>query len=152
MPNRRLADPQQVPKYLARYTHRVAISNRRLLALQNGFVTFRWKDYAQGNQPALMTLPTTEFIRRFLLHILPRDLVRIRHFGFLANRCRRAKITLCHNCAGAHRPPRKVPMRSAWFSRKPARWIAAPCTKSDVCRGLRLSPRRRRSHPDPARD
>ena len=88
--------PQQVLKYLARYTHRVAISNRRLVALQNGFVTFRWKDYAQGNQPALMTLPATEFIRRFLLHILPRGLVRIRHFGFLANRCRRAKITLCH--------------------------------------------------------
>ena len=88
--------PQQVLKYLARYTHRVAISNRRLVALQNGFVTFRWKDYAQGNQPALMTLPATEFIRRFLLHILPRGLVRIRHFGFRANRCRRAKITLCH--------------------------------------------------------
>jgi hypothetical protein len=88
--------PQQVLKYLARYTHRVAISNRRLVALQNGFVTFRWKDYAQGNQPTLMTLPATEFIRRFLLHILPRGLVRIRHFGFLANRCRRAKITLCH--------------------------------------------------------
>ena len=87
---------QQVLKYLARYTHRVAIANRRLVALQNGFVTFRWKDYAQGNQPALMTLPATEFIRRFLLHILPRGLVRIRHFGFLANRCRRAKIALCH--------------------------------------------------------
>jgi hypothetical protein len=87
--------PQQVLKYLARYTHRVAIANRRLVALQNGFVTFRWKDYAKGNQPALMTLPATEFIRRFLLHILPRGLVRIRHFGFLANRCRRAKITLC---------------------------------------------------------
>jgi hypothetical protein len=87
--------PQQVLKYLARYTHRVAIANRRLVVLQNGFVTFRWKNYAQGNQPALMTLPATEFIRRFLLHILPRGLVRIRHFGFLANRCRRAKITLC---------------------------------------------------------
>ncbi len=87
--------PQQVLKYLARYTHRVAIANRRLVVLQNGLVTFRWKNYAQGNQPALMTLPATEFIRRFLLHILPRGLVRVRHFGFLANRCRRAKITLC---------------------------------------------------------
>jgi Putative transposase/Transposase zinc-binding domain len=87
--------PQQVLKYLARYTHRVAISNRRLVALQNGSVTFRWKDYAHGNQPAMMTLQATEFIRRFLLHVLPKGLVRIRHFGFLANRCRRQKISLC---------------------------------------------------------
>jgi hypothetical protein len=87
--------PQQVLKYLARYTHRVAISNRRLVALQNGSVTFRWKDYARGNQPAMMTLQVTEFIRRFLLHVLPKGLVRIRHFGFLANRYRRQKISLC---------------------------------------------------------
>lgn len=87
--------PQQVLKYLARYTHRVAISNRRLVALQNGSVTFRWKDYAGGNKPAMMTLPAAEFIRRFLLHVLPKGLVRIRHFGFLANRCRRQKISLC---------------------------------------------------------
>jgi hypothetical protein len=87
--------PQQVLKYLARYTHRVAISNRRLVALQNGSVTFRWKDYAKQNQPALMTLHATEFIRRFLLHVLPKGLVRIRHFGFLANRCRRQNISLC---------------------------------------------------------
>src|SRR5437763_5164445 len=73
--------PQQVLKYLARYTHRVAISNRRLVALQNGSVTFRWKDYAHGNQPAMMTLQANEFIRRFLLHVLPKGLVRIRHFG-----------------------------------------------------------------------
>jgi hypothetical protein len=144
--------PQQVLKYLARYTHRVAISNRRLVALQNGFVTFRWKDYAQNNQPALMTLPATEFIRRFLLHILPRGLVRIRHFGFLANPAAARKSRSAINCSSAHRPPRKVPMMSAWFSRKPARWIAAPCVKSDVCGGLRLSLRRRRSRPDPVRD
>jgi hypothetical protein len=87
--------PQQVLKYLARYTHRVAISNRRLVALHNGFVTFRWKDYAQGNKLATMTLQATEFIRRFLLHVLPKGLVRIRHFGFLANRCRRQKIAHC---------------------------------------------------------
>lgn len=87
--------PQQVLRYLARYTHRVAISNRRLVALQNGSVTFRWKDYARGNKPAMMTLPAAEFIRRFLLHVLPKGLVRIRHFGFLANRCRRQKISLC---------------------------------------------------------
>src|ERR1700730_18055517 len=87
--------PQQVVKYVERYTHCVAISSRRLVALQNGSVTFRWKDYAHGNQPAMMTLQATEFIRRFLLHVLPKGLVRIRHFGFLANRCRRQKISLC---------------------------------------------------------
>jgi hypothetical protein len=86
---------QQVLKYLARYIHRVAISNRRLVALHNGSVTFRWKDYAQQNQPALMTLDAAEFIRRFLLHVLPKGLVRSRHFGFLANRCRRRNISLC---------------------------------------------------------
>ena len=90
--------PHQVLKYLARYTHRVAISNRRLVAIHNGSVTFRWKDYAHGNQPAMMTLQATEFIRRFLLHVLPKGLVRIRHFGFLANRCRRQKISLCLSC------------------------------------------------------
>ena len=87
--------PQQVLKYLARYTHRVAISNQRLVALHDGLVTFRWKDYAQGGQPAIMTLQATEFIRRFLLHVLPRGFVRIRHFGFLANRCRQQRLQLC---------------------------------------------------------
>lgn len=92
--------PQQVLKYLARYTHRVAISNHRLVALQNSLVTFRWKDYAKHNQPATMTLHATEFIRRFLMHVLPKGLVRIRHFGFLANRCRRQKISLCRRLLG----------------------------------------------------
>src|SRR6201993_1030705 len=87
--------PEQVLKYLARYTHRVAISNRRLVALDDSCVAFRWKDYAKQNQPSMMTLPVTEFIRRFLLHVLPKGLVRIRHFGFLANRCRHQKISLC---------------------------------------------------------
>jgi hypothetical protein len=73
--------PQQVLKYLARYTHRVAISNQRLVALHDGLVTFRWKDYAHGGQPAIMTLQATEFIRRFLLHVLSKSFIRIRHFG-----------------------------------------------------------------------
>jgi Putative transposase len=80
--------------------HRVAISNRRLVALQNGLVTFRWKDYVKQNQPAMMTLHATEFIRRFFLHVLPKGLVRIRHFGFLANRCRRQKISFCRRLLG----------------------------------------------------
>jgi hypothetical protein len=87
--------PEQVLKYLARYTHRVAISNQRLVALANGQVTFKWKDYADGNTVKEMTLSVKEFTRRFLLHILPRGFVRIRHYGLLANRCRREKLESC---------------------------------------------------------
>ena len=87
--------PERVLKYLARYTHRVAISNQRLVALSDGQVTFRWKDYADGNAVKEMTLDIREFTRRFLLHILPRGFVRIRHFGLLANRCRRERLGHC---------------------------------------------------------
>jgi hypothetical protein len=87
--------PQWVLKYLARYTPRVAISNRRLLALEDGRVTFRWKDYAHGNGQRLMTLDAVEFIRRFLLHVLPRGFQRIRHDGFLANSVREEKLARC---------------------------------------------------------
>jgi hypothetical protein len=89
--------PEQVLKYLARYTHRVAISNSRLLALQDGRVTFQWKDYADGNTIKTMTLEAIEFIRRFLLHVLPTGFVHIRHFGFLANRVRKEKLALCRS-------------------------------------------------------
>jgi Putative transposase/Transposase zinc-binding domain len=96
--------PEQVLKYLARYTHRVAISNRRLLSMEDGRVTFSYKDYADGNQSKVMTLEATEFIRRFLLHILPRGFVRIRQFGFLANRARGRKLALCRALLGAVPP------------------------------------------------
>jgi hypothetical protein len=89
--------PEQVLKYLARYTHRVAISNRRLLSMEDGRVTFEWKDYAGGNQTKTMTLEAVEFIRRFLLHVLPSGFVHIRHFGFLANRKRKEKLALCRS-------------------------------------------------------
>ncbi len=99
--------PEQVLRYLARYTHRVAISNRRLLSMQEGRVTFAYKDYADGNQSKVMTLEATEFIRRFLLHILPRGFVRIRQFGFLANRARGKKLALCRALLGAV-PPNNI--------------------------------------------
>ena len=76
----------QVLRYLGRYTHRVAISNHRLLALERERVTFRWKDYARGGKQGQMTLVATEFLPRFFLHVLPKGFVRIRHFGFLASR------------------------------------------------------------------
>ena len=87
--------PEDVLKYLARYTHRVAISSSRLLSLDNGRVTFRWRDSRHGNQIKSMTLDAVEFIRRFLLHILPSGFVKIRHFGFLANRNRSSALALC---------------------------------------------------------
>ena len=90
-----LRTPQHVLKYLARYTHRVAISNQRLLTLENGQVTFRYKDYQRGHRLRTLTLDAVEFLRRFMLHILPRGFQRIRHFGFLANRIRQSKLTHC---------------------------------------------------------
>jgi hypothetical protein len=85
---------RQVLRYLGRYTHRVAISNHRLLAFDGERVTFRWKDYARGNQQRQMTLAATEFLRRFIQHVLPRGFVRIRQFGFLANSCRTARLRI----------------------------------------------------------
>jgi hypothetical protein len=87
--------PQTVLKYLARYTHRVAIGNCRLLDLEEGIVRFRYKDYAHGNRKRVMKLRAVEFVRRFLLHVLPRGFVRIRHYGLLANRHRQENLTLC---------------------------------------------------------
>ena len=97
--------PEQVLQYLARYTHRVAISNGRLVAMQSGRVTFRWRDSAHHNQTKLMTLDAVEFIRRFLLHVLPTGLVNIRHFGFLANPQRREALTLCRTLLRTPEPP-----------------------------------------------
>src|SRR5215510_9905281 len=86
--------PMQVLRYLGRYTHRVAISNHRLLAFDGERVTFRWKDYAHGGKWGQMTLRASEFLRRFFLHVLPKAFVRIRHFGFLANRFRAPQVAL----------------------------------------------------------
>jgi len=87
--------PEHVLKYLARYTHRVAISNGRLISLENGLVRFRWRDSRHNNRSSTMRLEATEFIRRFLLHVLPAGFVKIRHFGLLANRNRRRALALC---------------------------------------------------------
>ncbi len=87
--------PQHVLHYLARYTHRVAISNHRIVNIADGKVTFRWKDYAHHSQQRLMTITAEEFLRRFLLHTLPHGFVRIRFCGFLANRRRGALLPLC---------------------------------------------------------
>jgi hypothetical protein len=105
--------PGQVLKYLARYTHRVAISNSRILSIEGGQVTFEWKDYAHGNKTGTMTLDAVEFIRRFLLHIVPAGFVRIRQFGFLANRARGKKLELCRVLLGALPVPAVIVDRGA---------------------------------------
>jgi Putative transposase/Transposase zinc-binding domain len=86
---------EHVLNYLARYTHRVAISNHRLVAIQNDRVSFRWRDYAHGGKKKVMTVSAHEFLRRFLLHVLPKGLVRIRHFGIFANRKLSAELQRC---------------------------------------------------------
>ena len=98
---RPFAGPKQVLAYLARYTHRVAIANSRLISLSDGKVTFRWKDYRQDGKPKLMTVAASEFIRRFLLHTLPDGFHRIRHYGLFANGHRADKIELCRKLLAA---------------------------------------------------
>ena len=92
--------PEQVLNYLGRYTHRVAISNNRLLDIDNGKVTFCWKDYRDHDRQKIMTLDADEFIRRFLLHVLPDGFQRIRHYGFLCHRYRQGKLALCRQLLG----------------------------------------------------
>ncbi len=100
--------PEQVLEYLGRYTHRVALSNDRLVSVDDGQVRFRWRDYAHGNRVKTMTLSADEFLHRFLLHVLPAGFVRIRHFGFLANRGRTGKLARCRTLLGAEPPPAPV--------------------------------------------
>ena len=106
--------PEHVLEYLARYTHRVAISNHRLLSAEDGHVTFRWKDYAHGSNCRTMTLTHDEFLRRFLQHVLPKGLPRIRYFGWLANRRRRELLPLCRTLlAVTPRPVNENPAEAA---------------------------------------
>jgi hypothetical protein len=113
--------PRHVLHYLARYTHRVAISNHRLVSFANGNVTFRWKDYAHHNTQRLMTVTAEEFLRRLLLHVLPHGFVRIRFFGFLANRRRKSLLPLCQQLlrmplqpGSPHTPPAGCPSSPLW--------------------------------------
>ncbi len=97
--------PEQVLEYLGRYTHRVAIANSRLVDFSDDSVAFRWKDYRHESKPKVMRLPAAEFTRRFLLHVLPSGLQRIRHYGLLANRTRDVKLQRCRELLGVEPPP-----------------------------------------------
>ena len=116
--------PMQVLRYLGRYTHRVAISNHRLLAFDGERVTFRWKDYAHGGKQRKMTLTATEFLRRFFLHVLPKGFVRIRHFGFLVNRFRAGQLALSRQLL-AMSPPASPAPQSA--DESPSTWHCPHC-------------------------
>jgi hypothetical protein len=119
--------PEHALRYLGAYTHRVAISNHRLVSLADGQVTFRWRDSAHKNKKRLMTLSVEEFLRRFLLHLLPRGFVRIRNFGLLANRRRALLLPLCARLLDSVQesnlvnPPGPRPVRA------PAFWICPRC-------------------------
>ena len=115
---RPFAGPAQVLDYLGGYTHRVAISNHRLVSLDDEEVRFRYKDYAHGNRRKVMSLTPAEFIRRFLLHVLPSGFMRIRHYGILANRAKREKLAHARNalnCSSAPAPPEPESVQAFWL-------------------------------------
>jgi hypothetical protein len=118
--------PEYVLQYLGRYTHRVAISNHRLVALADGQVTFRWRDSAHNNEQKLMTVSLDEFLRRFLLHLLPKGFVRIRHFGFLANRRRATLLPLCYRLLDAEQPSQSKPTAALAKQSNPL-WLCPQC-------------------------
>jgi hypothetical protein len=101
---RPFAGPEQVLEYVGRYTHRVAISNNRILDIEDGKVRYRWKDYRRGGQQKTMTLSADEFIRRFLIHVLPSGFQRIRYYGLLGNRYRAEKLAHCRDLIGMAKP------------------------------------------------
>ena len=110
---RPFAGPEQVLAYLGRYTHRVALSNHRLVDHRDGRVRFRWKDSADHDRVQVMTLEVDEFLRRFLLHVVPRGFMRIRHFGLLANRARRDALTRCRDLLDQQPPDDAQPESAA---------------------------------------
>jgi hypothetical protein len=106
--------PQYVIQYLGRYTHRIAISNNRIIKLENRAVTFKWRDSKDSNKNKLMTLDAFEFMRRFLLHILPRRFVKIRHYGILSNKNRKTKLKSCKELLGVARDDTDYIKEETW--------------------------------------
>jgi hypothetical protein len=131
-----LREPQHVLKYLARYTHRVAISNHRLVALEHGQVTFRYKDYQRGHRLRTLTLEAVEFLRRLMLHVLPRGFQRIRHFGFLANRVRQTKLAQCRALLDRATPP--LAQAAAIALKPPEEPSGEPGAQCPVCQHGRM--------------
>ena len=124
--------PMQVLRYLGRYTHRVAISNHRLLACEQERVTFRWKNYAHGGKQGQMTLAAPEFLRRFFLHVLPKGFVRIRHFGFLANRFRASRLALGQQLLASSSSTQQETRTPAVHSESSSLWHCPRCGASMI--------------------
>jgi hypothetical protein len=124
-----MAGPASVLRYLGRYTHRVAISNHRLVSFDGEQVTFRWKDYARGNKQRLMTLTASEFLRRYAQHILPHGFVRIRQFGLLANRHRSTSLALIRSLliGDSAQAPRPIPSTATWQCPRCGHMMRAGC-------------------------
>jgi hypothetical protein len=127
-----------VLQYLGRYTHRIAISNNRITAIRNGKVSFLWRDYADGNRQKTMTLQADEFIRRFLLHVLPDRFVRIRHFGLLANRNRRDNIARCRSILGDGKTAARENSRQESWQEQLLRICGIDVTICPVCQKGRM--------------
>jgi hypothetical protein len=130
--------PNGVLQYLGRYTHRIAISNNRIRTLQDGKVSFLWRDYADQNRQKTMTLQAEEFIRRFLLHVLPARYVRIRHFGLLANRNRKDQIALCRKILGDDQTVTKENNRKETWQEQLLRICGIDVTTCPVCQKGRM--------------
>jgi hypothetical protein len=131
-----LQDARHVLTYLARYTHRVAISNHRLVALEDGQVTFRYKDYQRGHRLRTLTLEAVEFLRRLILHVPPRGFHRLRHFGFLANRVRQEKLAQCRTLLG--HPTQLYAREGAVDLKTPVSATVEPGTVCPVCQHGRM--------------
>jgi len=129
---------QGVLQYLGRYTHRIAISNNRILAIQDGQVSFLWRDYADGNRLKTLTLKADEFIRRFLLHVLPDRFVKIRHFGLLANRNCQDNIALCRKILGDGKTVTKENVRQETWQEQLLRICGIDVTTCPVCQKGRM--------------
>ncbi|WP_132018414.1 IS91 family transposase [Hydrogenispora ethanolica] len=130
--------PAFVLRYLGRYTHRVAIANSRIVSLENDRVTFKWRDYRDNNREKLMTVSAFEFIRRFLLHVLPPRFVKIRYFGILSNRTRKVKIRLCQRLLGMAfiplKPKSRIELLSDMLGFDPS--VCRCCGKGKMVRRL----------------
>ena len=139
--------PEQVLKYLARYTHRVAISNSRLVALEEGRVTFRYKDYADDHKAKTMTLSAEEFLRRFMQHVLPQGFVKIRHYGLLANRCREQRLHECRRLLWPAAVATKTAGDAATRIEPAPRPCCPSCGSERIVRRARTRPPRPRRRP-----
>ena len=135
---RPFAGPEQVLDYVGRYTHRVAISNNRLLDISEGKVTFRYKDYRHEAQQKTMRLEAEEFIRRFLLHVLPEGFQRIRYYGFLANRYREEKLTRCRDLLGMPAPDRTASEVNKDYSDRYEELIGFSLRECPICHQGRM--------------